>query len=585
MTTGTGPTGPRPWNPGVIAFAIVALIGLVVAVVALTGDDPEDVTASAGDDAAEDGTGPDPEPTVEPSPTPEPTAEPTPRLPPSVDELARSVVQIQLLLGDQITCTGSGTIVVADGTVLTNSHVIAQSPFCPHDRIGVAITDRPEQPPRLSFEADLLVNDPELDLAVIRIARTLDGAPVAEEFPVVEIGDSDSLSLGDRLRVIGYPGIGGETITFTEGTISGFVSVPGIGDRSWLKTDATISGGNSGGLAVDGDGFLVGIPTIVGTGDGLITDCRVVNDTNGDGRIDQNDNCVPVGGFINGIRPVNLAADVLAAAATATPIDQGGPQVTEPMAAERPRAFDGVWSLSTTDGIPDAPVTVVPAGVPQLCLSWSYEAVPPGAPVEIVWIIDGEPDPAAGFVGVNEGEATGAFFSCITNDGGLAGGVYEVGWFVDDEPVFADGIYVGGNRDAITLRVANETDTALCVVQFAPSGTVTFGLNRIAAPVPPGATFDIALASGRYDARVIDCDGAPAHRGHRGRRDRLGCNPHGLLSPALSWGSDHGGEWEERCGSPPLDRCVNRRSSRWFPWRAPRRPGGPTRGHRPPRGS
>jgi S1-C subfamily serine protease len=494
-----------------IAAAIVVLIGLVVAVVALTGDDGQDVSTAAGDDSGDDGddgegAGDPVDP--EPSPTPEPTAEPTPRIAPTVDELARSVVQIQLLLGDQITCTGSGTIVETDGIVLTNSHVIAQSPFCPHDRIGVAITERPELPPVLTFEADLLVDDPELDLAVIRMARTLDGAPVTQEFPIVEIGDSDTLSLGDRLRVIGYPGIGGETITFTEGTISGFVSVPGVGDRSWLKTDATISGGNSGGLAVDGEGFLVGIPTIVGTGDGLITDCRVVNDTNGDGRIDQADNCVPVGGFINGIRPVNLAGDVLAAAATATPIAPDEPMVTEPMAAERPVATDGVWSLSTTDGIPDAPVTVVQAGVPQLCLSWSYEAVPPGAPVEIVWFIDGVEEPAAGFVGVNEGGATGGFFSCITNDAGLARGVYEVGWFVDDEPVFADGIYVGGNRSPVTLTVTNQTDTALCVVQFAPSGTITFGLNRIAAPIPPGASFDVVLASGRYDGRVIDCDGA-----------------------------------------------------------------------------
>ncbi len=466
------------------------------------------MTASGTDEDDDDsaGTDSDPEPTATPEPTPEPT--PTPRVPPSVDDLAVRVVQIQLLLGDQITCTGSGTIVAADGIVLTNSHVIAQSPICPHDRIGVAVTDRPEQPPLLTFEADLLVNDPELDLAVVRIARTLDGAPVAQEFPTVEIGDSDNLSLGDRLRVIGYPGIGGETVTFTEGTISGFVSVPGFGDRSWLKTDATISGGNSGGLAVDGDGFLVGIPTIVGTGDGLITDCRVVQDTNGDGRIDQNDNCVPVGGFINGIRPVNLALDVLTAAETATPIDQGGPMVDQPMAAERPVALDGIWSLSTTDGIPDAPVTVVGAGVPQLCLSWNYEAVPPGAPLEVVWFIDGIEEPAAGFVGVNEGEATGGFFSCITNDAGLAGGIYEVGWFVDDEPVFADGIYVGGNRDPITVTVANQTDTPLCVVQFAPSGTITFGLNRIDAPVPPGGSVDLALASGRYDGRVIDCDGA-----------------------------------------------------------------------------
>jgi hypothetical protein len=45
-------------------------------------------------------------------------------------------------------------------------------------------------------------------------------------------------------------------------------------------------------------------------------------------------------------------------------------------------------------------------------------------------------------------------------------------------------------------------------VQFAPSGTITFGLNRIAAPIPPRASFDVVFASGRYDGRVIDCDGA-----------------------------------------------------------------------------
>ena len=431
--------------------------------------------------------------------------------PPTIEELARSVVQVQLLLGDQVTCTGSGTIVVADGTIVTNSHVVVQDEVCPHDRIGVAITDVPELPPLLLFEADLLVDDPVLDIAVIRIARTLDGQPVTDDFPTVQLGDSDQLSLGDTLRVIGYPGIGGETITFTEGAISGFVTVPGIGARSWLKTDATIVGGNSGGLAVDAEGRFVGIPTIVGTGGGSLTDCRVVADSNGDGRLDQNDTCVPVGGFINGIRPVNLAVALLDAAATATPIDQGVPGVEVPVATgERARATAPVWTLELdADGFASAPVLVVPSAIPQLCFTWSYSDLPTGTPFEVVWLVDGIEQPDFGAVGTNQGDEQGAFFACISNDvDGLADGAYEVVWFADGERVFTHGTYVGGDRTQITIEVINRTGVELCVIQFSPDVAFTYGLNLIGEAVPPDFFQEIFLPSGRWNARVIDCDGA-----------------------------------------------------------------------------
>jgi S1-C subfamily serine protease len=523
------PTGsPQPptggaWPPMLIAGVVALAIAVVVLVVVLVGGDDEtddraDVetadelvdgepvaTAEPADESIDEPT----EETAEPTPTPQAVVAPE-ASPPTVDELASAVVQIQLLLGDQPVCSGSGTIVDTDGTVLTNSHVIAQTRFCPHDRIAVAITDVPDLPPLLLFEADLLVDDPALDLAVIRIARTLDGTPVTQDFPTVAIGDSDTLVLGDQLRVIGYPGIGGETITFTEGTISGFVSVPGLGDRSWLKTDATISGGNSGGLAVDESGAIVGIPTIVGTGDGQITDCRVVEDTNGDGRIDQDDSCVPVGGFINGIRPVNLAVPLIERAAGAAPIDQGGPEVPEPMPAQRPLAFDAVWTLGVdANGFAARAVTVVPANPAELCLTWNYDNVAQGAPFEVIWTVDGVPDPGFGATGTNQGDVAGSFFACAANQGaGLAAGTYEVVWVVEDEPVFTHSVYVGGNRDEIEIEVINDTDTPLCVVQFAPSDTLSFGVNRIDAPVPPGASVVVRFASGRYDARVIDCDGA-----------------------------------------------------------------------------
>ncbi len=405
-------------------------------------------------------------------------------------------------------CTGSGTILDADGTILTNNHVIAQVGACVHDTIAVAITDLPELPAVLLFEADLLVADPALDLAVIRIARTLDGGPVIPNFPVVEFGDSDTLELGDQLRVIGYPGIGGETITFTEGSISGFVSTPGVGERSWLKTDATIAGGNSGGLAVDSQGRIVGIPTIVGTGSGRITDCRVIEDTNGDGQIDQTDTCIPVGGFINGIRPFNLALPLLEAARTASPIDQGipGEEPAEPQVLDT-FAFDPIWSLGiTADGLAVEPVDLVPAGVPEVCLIWSYEDFATDAPFEVVWAIDGVVEPAAGATGTNQADTAGQFFACITNGAGAAPGVYEMSWLVDGQVIFSHSIVVG-DIDGVLVTVSNEAETDLCLVQFSPASALSFGLNRLSVALAPGETFEFVLAIGPYDSRAFDCDG------------------------------------------------------------------------------
>jgi hypothetical protein len=131
----------------------------------------------------------------------------------------------------------------------------------------------------------------------------------------VTLGDSDALRLGDALTILGYPGIGGETITLTRGEVSGFTSESGRGDRSFIKTSATIAGGNSGGLAANTAGELIGVPTQLGYGgEDEFVDCRVLADTNRDGVVDELDNCVPTGGFINALRPVSLAIPLIEAA-------------------------------------------------------------------------------------------------------------------------------------------------------------------------------------------------------------------------------------------------------------------------------
>ena len=200
----------------------------------------------------------------------------------------------------------------------TSSRSIKCAPTTPSES---PCSNASDQPPELRYVADLLVVDPFLDLAVVQIAADLDGAAVQVDLPYLRLGDSQEIGLGDQLRVLGYPGIGGDTITLTSGTVSGFTEERDIDGRAWIKTDATISGGNSGGSAVDADGNLVGVPTIAGSGANVDpTDCRVIQDTNGDGRLDDDDSCIPIGGFINGVRPINLALPLIAEAATAVPI-------------------------------------------------------------------------------------------------------------------------------------------------------------------------------------------------------------------------------------------------------------------------
>ena len=157
----------------------------------------------------------------------------------------------------------------------------------------------------------LMQLDPNLDLAVIRIKTDLDGNAVDKSslnLPFVPTGDSDGLRLGDQLVIIGYPKIGGESITLTRGEVAGFTAEEPYGNRAFVKTSATITGGNSGGLAANSQGQIVGVPTQLGYGgNDQYVDCRPIVDTNGDGVIDEKDSCVPTGGFINALRPIKLA--------------------------------------------------------------------------------------------------------------------------------------------------------------------------------------------------------------------------------------------------------------------------------------
>lgn len=328
--------------------------------------------------------------------------------------------------------TGSGTIIDPSGIILTNCHVANPRamgmPAPQADRLGVAITERSDEPPVLSYFAEILLQAPELDLAILRIVEGLDRKPIRKlNLPALKIGNSDDLELGDMLSIFGFPGIGGETVTFTSGNVAGFTSEKQIQSRrAWIKTDATIAGGNSGGTAVNSEGELVGIPTQAAAGAGITpVDARPVVDTNQDGRIDQRDTPMAIGGFINGLRPVNLARPLLqkaginiAAGSTAAPSaakpasssrstgqTRPAPQPAKPAAPKpaapkpaAPKPAEAGATISNlafssrvaNDGRPINPTNAITNKLRQLFVSFDFDGMRNSTQWGQVWSVNGQ---------------------------------------------------------------------------------------------------------------------------------------------------------------------------------------------------
>ncbi|MES2634547.1 MAG: trypsin-like peptidase domain-containing protein [Pseudomonadota bacterium] len=139
---------------------------------------------------------------------------------------------------------GSGVIISNDGYILTNNHVVEGA-----DEIEVVLADSRK------VNAKVMGTDPDTDLAILKIS--------IDRLPVITLGNSDALQVGDQVLAIGNPFGVGQTVT------SGIVSALGRNQlgintfENFIQTDAAINPGNSGGALVDVNGHLMGINTAI----------------------------------------------------------------------------------------------------------------------------------------------------------------------------------------------------------------------------------------------------------------------------------------------------------------------------------
>jgi serine protease DegQ len=139
---------------------------------------------------------------------------------------------------------GSGVIISASGYILTNNHVVEGA-----DEIEVILNDTRKA------RAKVVGTDPDTDLAILKIEL--------DKLPVIVLGNSDALQVGDQVLAIGNPFGVGQTVT------GGIVSALGRNKlgintfENFIQTDAAINPGNSGGALVDIQGNLMGINTAI----------------------------------------------------------------------------------------------------------------------------------------------------------------------------------------------------------------------------------------------------------------------------------------------------------------------------------
>jgi len=190
-----------------------------------------------------------------------------------VDALAPAIAQVRTPTG-----TGSGSLIVEGDrvTLLTNRHVVVG-----YEEVEVAVLLDVNEPAVPTFKARLLSFSPDYDMALYHVYEDLNGAAVRASdllagnhpsgftLPMISLAsEQEILGRGESIAILGYPGLADDELVYTTGIISSvqMQEIDSANDTSvvgWYRTNAEMSPGNSGGVAVNQDGDIIGIPTAV----------------------------------------------------------------------------------------------------------------------------------------------------------------------------------------------------------------------------------------------------------------------------------------------------------------------------------
>ena len=140
---------------------------------------------------------------------------------------------------------GSGFIISKDGYILTNNHVVGNV-----DKITVELQDG-----RKFTNAKVIGTDPGTEVALIKIE--------GDDFPVLPMGESDNIEIGDWVIAIGNPFGLSETVTVGVVSAVGRSNVHIAAYEDFIQTDAAINPGNSGGPLINLNGQAIGINTAI----------------------------------------------------------------------------------------------------------------------------------------------------------------------------------------------------------------------------------------------------------------------------------------------------------------------------------
>lgn len=179
----------------------------------------------------------------------------------------RSGASVVLILGSDDGKSGSGgtgSIISADGKIVTNGHVILNAQGQPYKTIYVFLKpnkvtgdNAADLQQRYTVKVAGFSPASQLDLALLQIEN-----PPAN-LPIMKFGDPDNVNIGDPVTAIGHPEQGG-LWTLTTGTVSTVIqNFDRIKGKHVFQTEASFNRGNSGGPLIDENGNMIGINTMI----------------------------------------------------------------------------------------------------------------------------------------------------------------------------------------------------------------------------------------------------------------------------------------------------------------------------------